>query len=139
MSEPERMPFERSLLDEATVNSNIPGYGARLYKGITERAFKDRYKEHKKTFNNRRYENDSELSKEIWQIKDAGGVPEIKWKVVRKTRTYNPNTKTCMLCLSEKLSIAEHVGRDLLNKRSEIIAKCRHQTKYCLSQIDSKD
>ena len=138
------MPLEgqcltKEVLSEETVNADIPQYESKTYKGRTERTFKERYKEHKKTFTHRKYENDSELSKEIWKIKNVGGTPDIKWKILKKSTSYNPKTKKCMLCLSEKLAIAEHEGRDLLNKRSEIIAKCRHQTKFTLLSIDTND
>ena len=141
---PEECPLEgqcltKEVMYEATVNADIPQYETRTYKGITERTFKERYKEHKKTFNHRKYENDTELSKEIWKIKNVGGTPDIKWKILKKASSYNPKTKKCMLCLTEKLAIAEHEGRDLLNKRSEIIAKCRHQNKFTLLSIDSND
>ena len=138
---PENCPLNgqclaKGILYEAAVNSNIPGYEERLYKGITDRCFKERFKEHKKTFANQKYSNETELTKEIWRIKDEGGVPEIKWKILRKAQSYNPKTKRCALCLQEKLEIAEHEGWNMLNKRSEAVAKCIHQNKYALSRLD---
>lgn len=127
------------IMYEANVTSDLPRYKPRKYKGVTERFGKERIKEHRKTFTNRRKEGDSELSKEIWRIKDAGGTPEVSWRILKKARSYNPQSKKCLLCLTEKLAIAEHKEGDLLNKRSEIVAKCRHLNKYCLSQIDSND
>ena len=109
----------------------------RTYKGITKRPWKDRFKEHKKSFRDRKLISDTELSKEIWSIKDKGGTPTVKWKILRKAKPYNPNSKRCLLCLTEKLAIAEHEGRDMLNKRSEAVAKCRHQNKYALSNLDT--
>ena len=114
-------------------------YEPRIYKGITERIFKERNKEHKKTFNNLGKKNDSKLSEEVWRIKELGGNPQVTWKILQKSKTYNPQARRCALCLTEKLAIAEHEGKDILNKRSEIVAKCRHQLKYQLAQIDSKD
>ena len=40
---------------------------------------------------------------------------------------------------SEKLHILEYKGDNLLNNRNEIISKCRHQNKFLLAHIDSKD
>ena len=128
----------KEILYEATINSDLPRYEARTYKGITERTFKERHKEHKKTFKNRRYIGESELTKEIWRIKDNDGIPQVTWSILRKSKTYNPRAKRCMLCLTEKLAIAEHEGRDMLNTRSEVVAKCIHQNKFCLSQLDAK-
>ena len=83
--------------------------------------------------------NDSKLSEEVWRIKEAGGTPIVKPKILQKSKTYNPQAKRCALCLTEKLAIAEHEGKDILNKGSKIVAKCNHQLKYQLAQIDSKD
>ena len=124
---------------EATVNADVPRYEARTYKGITERTFKERFKEHNKTFRDPKRKAESELSKEVWNIKEAGGTPVVTWCILQKSRTYNPTARRCALCLTEKLAIAEHTGKDLLNKRSEVVAKCRHQFKYQLENIDSKD
>ena len=124
------------VLYQGTVNSNLPRYQPEIYKGITERPAKERIKEHKKSFGNLRYRGESELSKEIWRIKDLGGTPEVSWEILRRTKTYNPKTKRCALCLHEKLAIAEHEGNDMLNKRSEAVAKCMHQNKYALSKLD---
>ena len=129
----------KEVLYEATVNADVPRYEARTYKGITERTFKERFKEHNKTFRDSKLKADTELSKEVWNVKDAGGTPVITWRILQKSRTYNPTAQRCALCLTEKLAIAEHTGKDLLNKRSEVVAKCRHQFKYQLENIDSKD
>ena len=126
----------KEVFYEATVTSDLPLYGKKIYDGITERPFKDRFKEHKKSFNNRRLINDTELSKEIWRIKERGGTPTVKWKILRKGKAYNPRSKRCMLCTTEKLAIAEYKGREMLNKRTEAVAKCRHQLKYALASMD---
>ena len=77
---------------EAKVTSDLPRYKPRKYKGVTERFGKERTKEHRKTFTNRRKEGDSELSKEIWRIKDAGGTPELSWRILKKAKSYNPQS-----------------------------------------------
>ena len=62
-----------------------------------------------------------------------------KGKYFEKHQTYNPNTKRCSLCLNKKLEIAGYKGHNLLNKRSEIINKCRHRNKFALALYDRKD
>ena len=49
------------------------------------------------------------------------------------------SSKRCLQCLNEKLAIALHKDDNMLNKRSEIISKCRHRNKYMLASYDSKD
>ena len=50
---------------------------------------------------------------------------------------FNPiRIKGGRFCLHEKLAIAEHEGNDMLNKKSENVAKCMHQRKYELARLD---
>eukprot|EP00794_Sanderia_malayensis_P012498 gene12498-13784_t len=52
---------------------------------------------------------------------------------------YNPTTYKCNLCLNEKLEIALYEGENILNKRTELISKCRHVNKFSLLRHDSID
>ena len=46
----------------------------------------------------------------------------------------------CLLCLTEKLSIISFENqKDLLNNRSELLSKCRHQNKFLLSNFHAED
>ena len=111
-----------------------------MYKGITELKFKARYANHKKSFNNEKYKKDSELlSKEVWRLKEKKVDFTIKWKVVKQFPAYNPSSKRCSLCQNEKLAILEHKEKNILNKRSEIISKCRHRNKFLMINAVSKD
>ena len=127
----------RNVLYEAEISTDRSNYGPKYYKGITEPEFKLRYGNHKKAFNNRKYINDSELSKEIWKLKANGLNYNVKWRITNQYPTYNQNTLRCSLCQSEKIAILEATNINLLNRRSEIISKCRHQNKYKLSALTS--
>ena len=48
-------------------------------------------------------------------------------KSLGQYQPYNVNTKQCLLCLNEKLQIAICRRNNILNKRTEIISKCRHR------------
>ena len=69
-----------------------------------------------------------------WEI-----VKKVKWEIVKKCIPYNQQTKRCLLCLNEKLEIATYKEHNLLNKRNEIVSKCRHQLKYAPARYDTKD
>ena len=125
----------KNALYEGTVTSTLRNYGEKVYKGITYNEMKIRIGNHEKDFRDEQYKNATELSKEVWRIKERGGQYNIKWKIVGQFQPYNPSTKRCQLCLNEKLEILEHEGPNLLNKRSEIISKCRHKAKYLLTDI----
>ena len=125
----------KNVLYEASITSTLRNYEEKKYKGITYNAFKTRLVNHEKDFRDVKYKNSTELSKEVWRIKDLGGQYEIKWRIISQHPPYNPSSKRCQLCLNEKLEILDHDGSNLLNKRSEIISKCRHQTKHLLKDI----
>ena len=67
----------------------------------------------------------------------------------RDTSVVQHIAKPCMLCLNKKLAIALHARETLLlifglegnmlNKRTEIISKCRDNVKYNLENYDTKD
>ena len=120
-------------------SSNQPNYKDKKYFGIGEESFKGRLYNHNSSFRNEFYKNDTELSKEHWQIKMKNYTPKITWSIIRKCLPYNHNSRKCHLSLNEKLEIALYEGEDLLNKKTELISKCRHQNKFMLLRHDSKE
>ena len=131
--------LEREIVYQATITSNQPAYKEKVYLGISEDSFKTRYGNHKQSFKYTTNRYKTELSKEYWKIKDKKFVPNVTWKIIRKCLPFNPNIKKCHLCLSEKLEIALYEGDNLLNKKTELISKCRHKNKFTLLRHDSKD
>ena len=121
---------------EATLSADIQNYGEKVYKGVTATTWKERYRNHLKSFNNEKYEKDTELSKEVWRIKRKNKEYRIKWRLIKQLPAYNLITKRCILCLKEKLAILRQDGPDLLNKRSEILGACRHKQKHMLAEYD---
>ena len=128
-----------NIVYQATITSNLENYNDKIYIGLCETTFKKRYANHKKSFNTAKHKNSTALSHEFWRVKDLNGNPCITWKIIRKSKSYNPNSKKCNLCSSEKFEIASFKGSNILNKRSEVVSKCRHQNKYNLTTNDSKD
>ena len=53
-------------------------------------------------FRNEFYKNDTELSKELWQIKMKNCTSKIIWRIIRKGPPYNHNSRKCYLCLNQK-------------------------------------
>ena len=96
---------------------------------MTENDFKTRFNNHKLSFRNRNHSHDTVLSKYIWDLKDNDTTYDIKWRIIKKANAYKGNSSRCNLCLSKKLCIL--TARDtILNKRSELLAKCRHENKF---------
>ena len=55
------------------------------YIGMTANDFKVRYQNHIKSFKHKRYEFDTELSKYVWKLKNAGKDYGIKWSIYLET------------------------------------------------------
>ena len=122
-----------NVVYEATLTSNLPEYGEKKYIGLCESTFKKRFAGHKTSFTRVAYRNRTTLSAEVWRIKDRGGIHDITWRVIRKSKAYSPESGRCALCEAEKFEIVNFPGKNLLNKRSEIMAMCRHRRKFELS------
>ena len=64
----------------------------------------------------------------------------LNWEIVRSVPAYSNITKRCMLSLYEKLLIATYPNlEELLNKRSELVSKCRHENKFLMKNFKSGD
>ena len=88
-----------------------------------------------------KYAHSTALSKYVWDCKDKiKQTPEISWKIVKSAPAYTNTSKRCVLCLEEKMAIITYPDQEkLLNKRSELISKCRHENKFLLKYYDSND
>ena len=121
----------------------------KIYCGISEIKFNSRYANLRKSFKNRNYKTGTELSNEIWKLKEQNKNADISWETLEIHQSHNTSTKPCMLCLNKKLAIALHAREalllifglegNMLNKRTEIISKCRDSVKYNLANYDTKD
>ena len=117
---------------EATVKTNNKEY---IYFGISDGEWKKRFSFHTMTFRKQEYEGSTELSKFIWSLQDKGESYSIKWRVAEQAHPYKCGTRRCDLCITEKTLIARSRHKGMLNKRSEIISKCRHRNKFALRSI----
>ena len=103
-----------------------------FYYGSCETKFKLRYNNHNQSIKDNTKINSTKLSKAVWKLKQSGQSPEIRWKIVHHAIPYQCSSKTCNLCLSEKLQIFQADPKILLNKCSEFFSKSRHQSKFKL-------
>lgn len=116
---------------KVTVNNEEIGPN---YIGITENTWKDRNYKHRNSYNDPNKKNDTRLSKYIWDLKDKGVKMEdikFEWSIIDHATPYINGTRKCNLCLTEKFHIITS-SLDLINKRSELISKCRHENKFYL-------
>ena len=107
----------------------------KFYIGAAQN-FKTRYRNHMKSFRHAQYETETELAKYIWAIKSKGLNYSIQWKILKLTAGYSKISKSCNLCINEKIEICKFKNkRALLNKRSELVSKCRHENKHLLANF----
>ena len=122
----------RNVSYQATVTSKGD---IKTYIELLEIPLKERYRNHIKDFNNSKYRNSTEVTKHIWQLKENNKDFEMDWKIVKRTNSVQ-NSGRCNLWLYEKLFIITSIDdRRLLNKRSELISKCRHKNKVLVGSL----
>ena len=102
---------------------------------MTCQKFNERLRHHRTSFNNDKYQNDSELSKYIWYLKEKNIQWTIKWEAVKKSLKYKPGMWYCPLCTSEKLYILTGDKGKMINDRSELMSKCIHKSAYLLGNM----
>ena len=132
-----------SVVYQALIESEV---GTFNYFGMTEGTFKKRYNSH--MFDIRHPEsNGTTLSKKIQDLQNSNREYKVKWSIVDHACPYTAGAKSCDLCTAEKMHIA--LGRKgfkklpdgciLLNKRSELMSKCRHRAKFTLEKVKEED
>ena len=125
---------KRSVIYKATITFVNP---SKHYIGCTENEFKTRFYIHTQPLRNRDKKNATELSKAVWLAKGSGPNQTMQWSMVDRATAYQPGTRNCNLCLTEKLNILLADKHAALNKRSELTGKCRHKSKFKLKNICS--
>lgn len=110
------------------------------YFGSTANTFKERYSGHKQDLENDK-RNGTALSNKVWELKKSNTPYTLSWKIAHRCHPLTAGMPTCDVCLTEKTRILlGHKGPQptipgnstLLNRRSELYAKCRHRTKFIL-------
>ena len=61
---------------------------------------------------------------------------DLDWSILGKAKPYSQSSKELMFCLTEQWQIIFST-KNLLNKRNELVTKCRHENKFYL--VNYKD
>ena len=120
--------------------ASVHGYLNKVYLE-TAGDFKQRFYNHRMSFNNEGHSTDKTLSKSVWEVKKKLKIiPSLKWYIIKSLPAQSNISKKCQLCLQEKFEILNYPNpNELLNKRSEHISKCRHVNKFLLSNYKPND
>ena len=122
------LPSGRYMTNDVT---NDVDEDYKFYHGLTESSFKERFRNHIKSFIRRRYQNGTELSNSIWTLKLKNKTPSIRWKIIQ-VLNIKIKLNFCKLCLTKKYYIINALGNlPLPNKRSDFVSNCRHKRKLC--------
>ena len=96
--------MRKDIVYKATINTGKI-QDTKHYIGMTSNTFKERYRNHIKSFTHKEYSNETELSKYVWHLKQNKTDFTIKWSIVKKSISYMAESKRCNLCLDEKITI----------------------------------
>ena len=115
--------------------ASVNRHPKKVYLGIAESDFRQRFHNHRMLFNNEGYSTDTTLSKYVWEIKKKLKImPSLNWSIIKSVPAYSNISKKCQLLLQEKFEIPNNPNaNELLNKRSKLISKCHHVNKFLLS------
>ena len=128
--------LSKGIIYEATVANNNE---TKKYFGLCATDFKSRFNNHVQSFKHKSKAKATELSKYVWACKDAGENPDISWKAISHAAPYKHGGRNCNLCLTEKFIILTAASSSTLNKRTEILNKCRHKAKFKLKNLNVSD
>ena len=119
------------IIYRADVENDINS-GTKFYFGLTETLSKERFGNHAWDFKHKTYSKSTELSRYLWNLKETGINPIVRWSVVDKIYC-STKINYCKLCLLENLYITDFIDDNpLLNKRNEFASGCKHQNRLLL-------
>jgi len=115
-----------SIVYEAQIHSPNQNIPTKHYIGLSGGPFKQRYNNHMTSLRNENHSKDTVLSKYVWSLKRQNIEYFIKWRIIKHSNTFRRDSDICNLCLIEKYEVLIARDKHLLNKRNELISKCRH-------------
>ena len=98
---------------------------------MSEPPLRYRVATHKHSFKHDR--NGTTLCEKVKELKSKEIEAKVTFSILEQKPAYSPETKRCQLCTAEKYNIIYSELENKLNKKTEIIGKCRHKTKFKLA------
>ena len=134
---PDNYPLDNNCLTSKIVYSakmiTDDQQPSKSYLGIFETEFKTRFNNPKKSFRYRQSRKYIELSKYIWELEEKHTEYQIRCSLTQKSCGHNTVTKSWNLCLLEKLMLCSFSDKSrLINKRLDLVCKCRNENKLML-------
>ena len=110
---------------------------SREYIGSTSTDFKTRLGNHRSDLTApSRLEKGTTLSTYIKSLNESNTPYNQSWNIEARAQPYKPEIGYCNLCLVEKYFILKFFKeRKLVNKRTELLGRCRHKTPFLLKNF----
>ena len=89
--------LSKSVIFKAEVRAN--GLETHENIGLASNSFKERYNNHTSSIKLAKHQNNTSLSKYIWELKNKKIPYNIKWSIISRGAAYHPATLTCHLCV----------------------------------------
>ena len=80
--------LQSSVIFQPTVKRN-DNSSSETYIGLTENAFKTRYRNHTASFRHTKHRNSTELSKHVWSLIDNNIDYSVSWRIISSSSSYN--------------------------------------------------
>ncbi len=91
--------LSKSVVYQADVTTDDNGETkSYIYIGITTNQFKERYRDHVKSYQLNKYANNTELSKHISKLKENKRHFSVKWSIIKHVKAYKLGSQECNLC-----------------------------------------
>ena len=137
--DPETCELDRQCqVEEIVYRADVKiGSEEKYYIGQTKNTFRQRYSLHES--NMRHDRRSTALCTYLLDKKAEGIEPDsVKWSVVSATHKRRRGERSCSLCTTEKVNIANGDTDKILNKRSEVMRKCKHREELMLENYLSR-
>ena len=100
----------KDIVYKATVSTSNSN-NTKHYIGMTASTFKERHRNHIKSFQHKKYANNTELLKYIWELKENKQDFRIDWSILKRAIPYRRGSNRCNLYLEEKFLILNEKTR----------------------------
>ena len=97
---------ELRILFTNALFASVNGYPNKVYLRTAEGDFKERFYNHRTSFNNEGHSTDTALSKYVWEMKEKFKLmPSLKWSISKSVPAYSNISKKCQ---QEKFEILNY-------------------------------
>ena len=95
--------MSKDIVYKATVSTGNT-QDTKHYIGMTSNTFRERYRNHIKSFTHKKYSNETELSKHVWHLKQIKTDFTIKWSIIKSLFLTREDPKDVIYVWTKKLA-----------------------------------